>query len=71
MLPDVDNKYPVVNSKLKMSPFVLLFNNHFISLDPDKYLHTQSFYFLLVPNLGYISPDSWYELQSQDWYQCQ
>ena len=43
----------------------LLFDNHFISLDPGKYLHTHNlFIYLLVLNLGYISLDSWYKLQS-------
>ena len=45
----------------------LLFDNHFISLDPDKYLHTQFFYLFTGSKLGYISLDSWYKLQSQDW----
>ena len=44
----------------------LLFDNHFVSLDPDKYFHTQSFYLFTGSKTVYF-PDSWYTLQSQDW----
>ena len=34
----------------------LLFDNHFISLDPDKYLHTQFFYLLTGSKLRLYFP---------------
>ena len=53
--------------KLYLASFAVVVIFRFIHIESKKYLYIQSFIYLMIPNLGYISMESLYELQSKDW----